>query len=300
MLFDPATNTAFGNLGWVDHGALWCWDVATARERRIAIPDARYVSVRHHAEGLLRLIHHGEGAVASVRACAAPEVELAGLFRDHGGWRFRGDSSLWGDPLALLMMSDSGLTELLLVDGHAGTTRMLDLSWYNDESYDRGYQGLVDCLALPGDGLVAVSVQRSSELIIIDPDRNAAVASIPLAGSAGNPALRLWSDTEFLASDYDSLCLVDRVTLTARCSEVLQPAAPPNTRQFTGDYDVRGSTCVIARPFSGDVLRLRVEDFSVTGRAAVPGQPLSVCMTSDRSFLTRDWQTGKVEVGEFD
>lgn len=300
MFFDPATSTAFGNLGWIDHGALWWWDVATAREHRVAIPDARHISVRHHAEGLLRLVHHGEEALASVRACADPETELAGLHRHRGEWRFRGDSALWGDPLALLMMSASGRTELLLVDGAGGTIRNLDLGWYNDENYDRGYQGLVDCIALPGDGLVAVSVQRSSELIVIDPDRNSAVASIPLAGSHGNPVLRLWSETEFLASDYDSLCLVDRVSLTAKCSGVLQPAAPPNSRQFTGDYDFRGSTCVVARPFSGDVLRLRVEDFSVTGRAAVPGQPLSVCMTSDRSFLTRDWQTGKLEVGEFD
>ena len=299
MFFDPATNTAFGNLGWVDHGSVWSWDAAAARERRITIPGAAFVSVRPHAESLLRLIHHGEEAVASIRACADPEAELTRVRSGPGGWRFEGDSALWGDPLALLMRSASGRTELLLVDGPAGTIRSLDLSWYNDENYDRGYQGLVDCLALPGHGLVVVSIQRSSELIVIDPDRSAAVASISLAGSGGNPVLRLWSDTEFLANDYDSLCLVDRVSLTARCSGVLQPAAPPNTNQFTGDYDFRGSTCVVARPFSGDVLRLRIEDFAVIGRAPVAGQPLSVCMISDQSFLTRDWQTGRLETGEF-
>jgi len=300
MFFDPATNRAFGNLGWVDGGALWCWDLAAGEEYLIAVPDARRLSVRRHAEGLIRLIHHGDEAVASVRACADPETELAGLYPDRGSWRFRGESALWGDPIALLMKSASGRTELLLVDGPAERVRSLDLSWFNDENYDRGYQGLVDCLALPGDGLVAVSVQRSSELILIDPDRNAPVATIQLAGSYGNPALRLWSETEFIASDYDSLCLVDCVSLKARCSAVLQPAAPPNTKQFTGGYDFHGSTCVVARPFSGDVLRLRVEDFSVTGRAPVQGQPLSVCMTLDKSFLTRDWRTGKLEVGQFD
>jgi hypothetical protein len=299
MFFDPATNTAFGSLGWVDHNTVWCWDAGRSHERRIAVPGARHVSVRRHADGLLRLIHHGEEAVASIRSCADPEVELASLRPTPEGWRFHGDSALWGDSLALLMMSASGRPELLLVNGPAGTARSLDLSWFNDENYDRGYQGLVDCVALPEAGVVVVSVQRSSELVLIDPERNAMVGSIQLADRGGNPTLRRWSSTKFFASDYDSLCLVDAVSRGARCSGVLQPAAPPHTNQFTGDYALGETTCVVARPFSGDVLQLGLEDFAVIGRAEVPGQPLSVCMTSGRAFLTRDWQTGKLESGEF-
>lgn len=299
MIFDPITNTAFGSLGWVDHASLWCWDAEAAVERRVPVPDAQYVSVHRHADGLLRIMHHGEVAVASIRACANPHVELASLRPGPEGWRFQGDGTLWGEHLALLMMSASGRPELLLVDGPIARVRCLDLSWFNDENYDRGYQGLVDCLALPEAGMVVVSVQRSSELVLIDPDRNARVGSIRLAGSGGNPKLRRWSNTEFFASDYDSLCLVDAASRSARCSGVLQPAAPPNTNQFTGDYDLDGTTCVVARPFSGDVLRLAIDSFAVLGRAPVPGQPLSVCMTSSQSFLTRDWKTGKLEVGEF-
>lgn len=299
MIFDPATNTAFGSLGWVDHGTIWCWDAGTSHERRIAVPDARHVSIRRHADGLLRLIHHGEEAVASIRSCADPEAELASLRPTPEGWRFHGDTALWEEHLALLMMSASGRSELLLVDGPAETVRSLDLSWFNDETYDRGYQGLVDCVALPEAGVVAVAVQRSSELVLIDPERNAMVGSIQLAGRGGNPTLRRWSSTEFFASDYDSLCLVDALSRSATCSGVLQPAAPPNTSQFIGDYDPGETTCIVARPFSGDVLQLRLKDFGVIGRAEVPGQPLSVCMTSGRSFLTRDWQTGKLESGEF-
>jgi hypothetical protein len=299
MFFDPASNTAFGSLGWVDHASLWCWDAGSAVERRITVPGVRYVSVHRHAGGLLRLIHHGEEAVASIRACADPEVELASLRPDGTGWRFHGDTTLWGEHLALLMMPASGYPELLLVDGVAGTVRRLDLSWFNDHNYDRGYQGLVDCLALPEAGIVVVSVQRSSELVLVDVERNVRVGSIELAGTGGNPRLRRSSPTEFFASDYDSLCFVDVNARRARCSGRLQPAAPPNARQFTGDYDLGETTCVVARPFSGDVLRLAIDSFAVLDRAPVPGQPLSVCMTSPRSFLTRDWQTGKLERGEF-
>lgn len=237
--------------------------------------------------------------MASIRACANPEVELASLRPGRDGWSFHGDSALWGEHLALLMMPSSGRPDLLLVDGPTETVRRLDLSWFNDENYDRGYQGLVDCLALPSAGVVIVSVQRSSDLVLIDPDRNARVGSIPLADSGGNPKLRLCSETGFFASDYDSLCLVDARTRLAKCSGVLQPATPPGTGQFIGDYDFAGTTCVVARPFSGDVLQLEISSFVELGRAPVPGRPLSVCMTSSRSFVTRDWKTGKLEAGEF-
>lgn len=299
MIFDPDTNTAFGSLGWVDHDSLWCCEVGTRAERRIAVPGARHVSVHRHGNGLLRLVHHGEEAVASIRSCDCPEVELASLRPDAEGWRFHGDSTLWGDHLALLLIAASGAPELLLVDGPAETVRRLDLDWFNDENYDRGYQGLVDCLALPAAGLVVVSVQRSSELVLIDPERNVQVGSIRLTGAGGNPQLRRWSPTTFFANDYNSLCLVDAESRLAKCSGVLQPAAPPNTGQFTGDYDLGEATCVVARPFSGDVLQLEIDSFAVLGRVSVPGQPLSVCKTSDRSFLTRDWRTGKLESGAF-
>lgn len=299
MIFDPTTSTAFGSLGWVDRGSLWCWDAGSGVERRIDVPGARHVSVHRHAEGLLRLIHHGEEAVASIRAYADPAVELASLRPGSTGWRFQGDSALWGERFALLMMSTTGLTDLLLVDGPAEVVRSLDLTWFNDENYDRGYQGLVDCLALPEAGMVVVSVQRSSELVLIDLERGVRVGSIQLAGRGGNPQLRRWSPTGFFANDYDALCCVDVQCRLTRCSGVLQPAAPPNTSQFTGDYDLGETTCVVARPFSGDVLQLEINSFAVLDRAPVPGQPLSVCLTSPRSFLTRDWQTGKLERGEF-
>ena len=226
-------------------------------------------------------------------------MELASLRPDRDGWSFHGDSALWGEHLALLMVSASGRPDLLLVDGPAETVQRLDLSWFDDENYDRGYQGLVDCLALPAAGVVVVSVQRSSDLVLIDLEQNARVGSIRLAGRGGNPELRGWSGTEFFASDYDSLCLVDGQARRAKCSSVLQPAAPLNSNQFTGDYDLAETTCVVARPFSGDVLHLEIGSFVELGRAPVPGQPFSVCMTSNRSFLTRDWKTGKLEAGEF-
>ena len=41
------------------------------------------------------------------------------------------------------------------------------LEWY-DDTYDKGYQGVIDVLELPGESSAVVSVQRSSRLIVHD------------------------------------------------------------------------------------------------------------------------------------
>jgi hypothetical protein len=158
---------------------------------------------------------------------------------------------------------------------------------------------LVDCISLPGVGLVAVSVQRSSELVLVDINRNQRVGAIVLADRGGNPALTRRSGSQFAASDYDCLCLVDAETRKVKASEPLQEGSPLLTRRFIGDYDLDDTTCAVARPYNGDVLLLDLPTFAVRESVPVRGQPLAVCMTSPSTFVTRDWQTGAVGVGRF-
>lgn len=297
MFFDPTTNSAFGNMGWVDRGAIWRWDAATGREDRIAVADASHLSVSGHGDGLLSVLAYGAAPVASIRSTLDPDKPLATLRPTSAGWCFEGDSALWGRELALMMMSDTGQRTLLLVDGQAEAAKALDLSWHNDDAYDVGYQGLVDCLAMPG--VVVVSVQRSSDLVLIDPVANAKVGSISLAGRHGNPRLVRLSDSSFVASDYDLVCLVGLEKNSVTASPVLQAPAGEITQQFVGDYDVGRDGIAVARPFSGDVVRLDPTTLAVVDQGRVAGQPLEVCMTSDRDFVTRDWKTGVVAVGAF-
>jgi hypothetical protein len=299
MFFDSATQRAFGSLGWVDHGALWIWDAGSARELRIDVPDATYVRVESHGEGLFRLTSSGPETGASIRVCERPDVEIASLRPDKDGWRFRGDASKWGGCLAFLAASVSGGNELLLVDGLSETVRSLDLGWFNAETYDLGYQGLADCIAMPESGVVVVSVQRSSELVLIDIDSGSKVRTMSLAGRRGNPNLCKLTGIALAASDYDVLCLVDIQRGTVTASEVLQSAASPNTAQFVGDYTFANGAVAVARPFSGDVIRLDPVTLAILDRTPVGGQPLSVCMVSDDAFVTRDWKTGTVRTGSF-
>jgi hypothetical protein len=210
-----------------------------------------------------------------------------------------GDSQLWDQvDQSVFVQTDIG-PRIFWIDVANKEVFDLDLSWYNSNNYDLIYQGIVDCIALPEVGLVAVAVQRSSELILIDPRQNLRIGAITLAGRDGNPTLSRRSATEFIASDYDCLCLVDAKTGAVRCSAVLQEPGPENTRQFIGDYDSQDTSCAVARPFSGDVLLLDLTTLAERTRAAVSGQPLEICMTSDSGFVTRDWKTGEVETGQF-
>jgi hypothetical protein len=299
MFFDQQSGTAFGSLGWVEKGSFWLWDQSRRRERRIAVPGTRWVSVGPHGGGFIRVSHHGAVPKASLRACTEPEIELAAIEWRGSAWRLSGDSRLWGRHLAILLGSEAAPPSLLVVDGEAGSVKNLDLSWFNAEDYDLGYQGVVGCLAMPEAGVVLVSVQRSSTLVMLDPDRNEVAGRIRLSDRAGNPRLKRISDTQVLVSDYDAVCIVDLTTGTRRCSDVLQPPEPPTTRQFIGDYDLNFGTFAVARPFSGDVLRLDPADLSVRESSKVGGRPLSLCMTSETSFLTRDWKTGRMRLGSF-
>jgi hypothetical protein len=297
MFFDPTTNSAFGSMGWVDGGAIWRWVAANGREDRIAVAGSSHLSVSRHGDRLLRVIAYGAVTTASIRSTLHPDKPLATLRPTSAGWRFEGDSALWGSELALRMVSAAGQNTLLLVNGQAETADALDLTWHNHSAYDMGYQGLVDCLAMPG--VIVVSVQRSSDLVLIDPIANAKVGSIPLAGRHGNPRLARLSDSSFVASDYDVICVVDLAKNSVTASPELQAPAGDMTQQFIGDYEVGSDSTVVARPFSGDVVRLDPTTGAIIDQGRVAGQPLQVCMTSDRDFVTRDWKTGAVSAGAF-
>ncbi len=300
MIYDQATDTVVGNLGWVDHGSLWLYSVASGIERRIAVEGAAHLGVRPGLNGFFRLAHHeSAGVMVSIRQYENPGLDLATLHVVDNKAVLAGEDDLWRhvDP-AVIVQTGAG-PRLLRVDPSAGNVTDLDLSWFTGVDYDLGYQGLVDCISLPDLGLVAVAVQRSSELVMIDVKQNQRVGAIMLGDRAGNPTLRRRSGSEFAASDYDCLCLVDAKAGSVRVSRPLQAASPPFGRQFIGDYDLSEATCAVARPFSGDVLQLDLPTFEVRERVQVSGQPLALCMISASTFITRDWQTGAVALGYF-
>jgi hypothetical protein len=236
--------------------------------------------------------------VVSIRHCADPEVELAGVRENAGQLHFTGNGDLWGSVDPSLITQTGTHQGVTFIDAKRRELRPLDVSWFNASAYDLGYQGLVGCLWLPDLRWVLVSVQRSSELIKIDIDRNEKVGSIDLAGRFGNPKLRRVTDSELIASDYDTLCRVELPSGRLLKSARLQPTDAPNTAEFIGDYWPAGEMYGVARPFSRDVVLVDQKSLEIRASTAVEGQPLSGCMTSPTTFLVRDWKTGRLETGE--
>ena len=107
------------------------------------------------------------------------------------------------------------------------------------------------------------------------------------------------SAKQFLASDYDTICVVDIEGRNLMRSARLQAAEPSNYRLFVGDYDLgEAGEIIVARPFSADVVKLDA-NLMIVDQVAVSGQPLAICLMSEGQFLTRDWKTGEATVGTF-
>lgn len=299
MIYDPASQTVVGSMGWVDDGALWVFAVNSRTESRIIIDGARFLGLRRGSQGLFRLVHHHSPDFAvSIRLGRKPDTELASVRFQSGQPRFFGDRRLWQQvDTTAIVQTDSG-PKLILIDAPADRAIDLDLTWYTSH-YDLLYQGLADCLTLADLGLILVSVQRSSELVLVDPRRNERVGAIQLAGRCGNPGLGRRPNGEVIATDYDTLCRIDARAETTVASAQLQGLASDGGRRFIGGYDLGSATCAVARPFSGDALLVDLTTFGVLERIPVAGQPLAICMTQGSGFVTRDWKTGQVEIGEF-
>lgn len=297
MIYDPASEMIVGNIGWVDHGSLWTYSVSTQTETRLPIKGTRFLGLRQGNGGLFRLTHHcSPDRAISIRHCATPDRELASIRFNGAHYRFSGDTTLWAQVDASVLIHDGEHRWLYLIDAFREKVTPLDLSWFNAVNYDLGYQDLVDCLTVHDLGRVLVAVQRSSQLVSISLETNKRIGNIMLASRGGNPKLAPLPGTEILASDYDSLCVVDLRTAAVRHSPPLQGPRLPNTQQFIGDYHISSGQCVVARPYSGDVVQVDLRDFSILRHAPVSGQPLDVCTVSEERVVTRDWKTGKVGI----
>jgi hypothetical protein len=170
--------------------------------------------------------------------------------------------------------------------------------WY-DNAYDHDYQGIVGVTEVPERELLLVSVQRDSHLVLYDPHQRRLIQKISLAGRSGNPGLRFRSKARKLwADDYDTLLKLDSKDWSVKESRRLQDAAT-GTAQFIGEFEFNKdeSLCVVARPFSGDVIALDTLTFEIRYHFMTGGQPLKAVLLKDGRVFARDWKTGALLKG---
>ncbi|MBI2494816.1 MAG: hypothetical protein HYV94_22320 [Candidatus Rokubacteria bacterium] len=302
MISDPERTVLISSVGWVDHDTLWRFDVPTARVERLPLGSgAQYL--RLHSSGADRFVvsHHFDGArfELTVRPFSDPTRVLARATVTRAESGLAGDPDAWnGVPrvyVGYLSFAPWNDFVLFVVSPSAGQVQVQRLEWY-DDSYDKGYQGIVDVLEVAGERTALVSVQRSSRLIRHDLATGRQIGIVELAARGGNPQLQYRrSAEEIWASDYDTIAVIATKDWRVIRSARLQRAAP-GTQQFIGDYsfDIDEARCVVARPFSGDVIEIASSTLKIKRRAKLGRQPLEVLAFPGGKVVARDWKTGDV------
>ena len=306
MISNPERTTLISSVGWVDHDALWRFDVPAASTECLALGSgARYVSLHSSGSGRFSVGHHFDGArfELTVHSFSNPGHVLSRATVKDDEKKLVGDASAWGE-VPLLYVEYLGFAPwrdfvLLKISPSTGQIEVQRLEWY-DETYDKDYQGVIDVLELPGENSALVSVQRSSLLILHDLETGMKKGALDLGGRGGNPKLQFRNvGKEIWASDYDTLVVIQRKDWRILRSARLQ-RADAGTQQFIGDYSFAPDEdiCVVARPFSGDVVGIDAATLKIKRSAKLGRQPLELAALGRGEVVARDWKTGDVLRGK--
>ena len=295
MIVNRERTTVLSSIGWVDGDAIWCLDTASGTPRTIPLhTGARYSSLHGSDTERFVIVHHFDGArfMASVSLFSAAEITVSAASYENGRTSLSGNAAAW-DGLPQLFTSYLGQpwNDHVLVRIESGHVHIQRLEWY-DSSYDKGYQGVIDVIALPDPRYALISVQRSSELVLHDLETGQASRKISLGTRQGNPRLTLRrSGKEVWATDYDTLVSVDTGSWSVRRTKRLQGAIS-GTRQFIGDYSFSADGgCCVARPYSGDVVVVD-ERLKIRRKARLGRQPHEAIELPNGDVIARDWKTG--------
>jgi hypothetical protein len=305
MILSNDENVIISTLGWIDHGSLWILKTATASVSTKKISDAPYLALHRGEKDYFAVVHHYDNELLTITAhsLAEPDKPLAYIRTSFSETTFDGDKTIWRHLprafIAYLKRPDAADFFLFLVDPVRPGLEILPLDWY-DDSYDKGYQGVIGVVEVPGQDQVIISVQRDSHPILYDVTQRKVIGKLTLADRRGNPRLyfrrrvaELWAD------DYDTLLRLSTNDWHIIDRSVLQ-ADDKGMRQFIGEFsfDAGENLCAVARPFSGDVVAVNTQSFRVVRKCTLGGQPLLVTVMSDGTVFSRDWQTGQLLAGK--
>ncbi len=299
MLLDLSARIVISSLGWVNKGGLWTFDLRDERERTVTVSDAQYLSVHAGADDHFAVVHHHDGSRVeiTVHRFHAVDEPVARAVVEADRTELTGEPSAWMNVskhyTAYCKRPSWSDDALIRIEPERRRVEVQPFDWY-DEQYDKGYQGIVDVAEIPGDTLLLVSIQRDSRLVLHDPVTRTRRGFVSLSGKGGNPQIffRRTAD-ELWATDYDRLVKVRPGSWKALSSSRLQPAAA-GTAMFIGRFwfDSAETMCVVARPFSNDVVALHPSSLRTMSRCGMDGQPIEAVALPDGRVIARDWKTG--------
>jgi hypothetical protein len=301
MILNASETHLISHLGWVDKGGVWLCEAEPAQVRRVALSEARYLTLRPGRGDLFSAIHHSDSDRLAISAhrIDSPDEAISRILIDASGPTFEGDCAVWSQLPRAYVAYYARAFQLFLIAADPPSVELQQFDWY-DDSYDRSWQGVIGVVEVPGSDLLIVSVQRDSSPVLYDPRTRTAVRKISLAGRGGNPTLRFRRTApELWADDYDALLRLDPRDWSILDAIRVQDAAGGNAQLFIGGYafNPAETLCAVARPYSGDVVALDTTSFKITHSVAVAQQPLDVALLSDGRVFARDWKTGDLLQG---
>lgn len=293
------------SLGWVDGGGIWILEGGSGRFSTQQLSDARYLSLHPGIDDHFSIVHHFDQDILeiSVHSFSNPAKALAKVSLSSRGSSFEGDNKVWVKvPKSYVAYFKRPALEdfyLFLIEPIRPSAEAVVLDWY-DDSYDKGYQGVIGVIEVPDEDKVIISIQRDSQPILYDLGKRKVLKKLSLAERSGNPTLRFTKDPKALwADDYDTLLRISSSDWSIQHSRRLQDAKS-GCQQFIGAYSFNHdeSLCTVARPFSGDVIALDTSTFEISHACILGHQPLQVSTLSDGRVYARDWKTGNLLQGQ--
>jgi hypothetical protein len=302
MILNSEGTQAISSLGWVDTGALWIYSSGKGSPGKVVLSDAKYITVLSGKKDFFVAVHNWDGARLEITAhhhskpgqiiCRASVQRKAPQAQAELTVVFEGDTSVWSHLPEAYTAFVSGRFRLIRITADEYDA-VQEFEWF-DNSYDKGYQGIVGVTEIPDSRNLIISIQRDSQPVLYDPTTKRAVRRLTLAGRRGNPEFLLRATAnEFWVSDYDFIVKLDAKTLAVKQSLQVQGGIPGGVA-FIGNFcfDREEKMCVIARPFSHDALVLEADSMRELSTVKLPGKPLDIGLLSDGTLIVRDWKTG--------
>ncbi len=304
MLISPDHKAVVSHLGWVDKSSLWVYDMAKDNASLIPLGNAKYLTLYPCKNpNQFAALHHSDGALIriTVHTFENPAIPLCTIEHSGDKTQVEGNvSALQNAPRYYVAYYNPGYNadfHLISLDFAQAKIETDRFDWY-DNSYDKGYQGIVGIIELSSGELI-VSIQRDSHPIIYDPKRRTIVRKLSLADRHGNPKFRFAKQRkELWADDYDTILKFDSETLNMKGSRRLQMASQ-STAEFIGDwsFDEEESLCLVSRPFSGDIIAISTNDLKTKYIVKAGKQPLEAVFLNGGKVIARDWKTGELLKG---
>ena len=301
MITAPNESVILSALGWSDAGSVWRYHPASHTTDTVKLSDAEWLRLIPGSGDTFTVVHNFremDRIDITAHTFASFPTALATARIEGRTATFSGNQNAWQSAATNYTANLDGSTYLITLNPNSETATLFALDWYSNERYDLGYQGIVGVTAIPNTRRLLFSIQRSSNLVLYDCDRHIMVREVPLSGRGGNPTLEFRGD-ELWATDYDTLLRLDISDWRIIKSRRLQ-SSPNGTMEFIGDFafDVSGETCVVARPFTGDVVAIDKRTLKPKMSFKTDRQPLEVGVLSSGFVVARDWKTGDLLKGQ--